>query len=164
MVRYRGPVLCMRVQSLHLPLLFLFINFRVGRAMNKLLRGGGYKILNKMIKIWHFEQNRKNGSETLSVRTKSKMVENHEKMFLVKILTKIDFLERFLFFPSHPSLQNMKNMAAKSMAMPRTSKTQKHIDLFLHFFRTPVDHWTSSIDRARSQLFRTFFLASLRSF
>ena len=107
--------------------------------MNKLLRGGGYKILSKTIKIWRFEQNRKNGTEASSVRAKSKIVENQEKMFLVKILTKINFLERFLFFRSHPSLQNMKNMAANSMAIPRTSKTQKHI---YHFYVFSGPWWT----------------------
>ena len=68
---------------------------RVGRAMNKLLNGGGYKILSKMIKIWRFEQNRKNGTEASSVRTKSKMVENHENILVSKFWPKMNFQIEF---------------------------------------------------------------------
>ena len=58
-------------------------------------------------------------------------------MFLMKIWTKIDFRERISIFQSHPSTQNIQNMAVKNMALIWWPEIQKYIDPFC-IFLVPV--------------------------
>ena len=63
----------------------------------------------------------------------SQIVNNHRKMFLIKLLTKIDFWERILLFQSHPSSNNIKILAVNKLAMSQRSKSGKHTDHLSHF-------------------------------
>ena len=95
-----------------------------------------YKIEQKWAGINFLKQNRKK-CKTQNFAARMKNDQSSKKMFLMKILTKIDFRERILIFQRHPSTQNIKNMVVNNMALIWWPEIQKHIDLFC-IFLVPV--------------------------
>ena len=94
----------------------------------------------------------------------TKSWKSKKKMFLNKISPKMNFGDRNCNFQSLRGHENITKSPVNNNASIFQPQNPKTYWPFLGFSCTRTDHLTWPIDRARSQLFRTFFLASLRSF
>ena len=124
--------------------------------MNKSLRGGGPKTFDNWHQNYQIWQNRKNVTKTKFCGNQQKLSRITEKMFLIKILTKINFWERILLFQSHSSPQNIKILAVHNTATSQWSKFQKRIDLFCNFLVPSRTIWhdpSIELDLSCSELF-----------
>ena len=77
-----------------------------------------------------------NKIEKLKIGCKNEKGRVQEKLFLIKILTKIDFRAPIFIFQSHSSTQNIKNMIVNNMVPSWWSEILKYIDS-LAFFLNP---------------------------
>ena len=90
-----------------------------------------------------------------SVQEKKVFDENFDQNLFLR--PKVNFSEQFEQ-SKHPKYGCQKHGGQNGGPKP------KNVLTLFHFSWTRMDHLTWPIDRARSQLFRTYFLASLRSF
>ena len=110
--------------------------------------------------ICKFQKNQKIDVE----KNTKKNYKNPEKMFLIKIWTKINLGNRNCNFQSPRGHENITKSPVNNNASTFHPQNPKTHSPFFGFSCTRTDHLTSPIDRARSQLLISFFLASLRSF
>ena len=95
----------------------------------------------KMNRNWIFSTK----SKKLKIGCKNEKGRVQEKLFLMKILTKIDFRAPIFIFQSHSSTQNIKNMVVNNMVPLWWSEIPKYIDsccIFIEPVRT-IWHNTS---------------------
>ena len=98
----------------------------------------------------------KNVTKTKFCGNQQKLSRITEKMFLIKILTKINFWGRILLFQSHSSPQNIKILAVHNTATSQWSKFQKPTDLFCNFLVPVGTIWhdpSIELDLSCSELF-----------
>ena len=88
--------------------------------------------------------------------------ESQKKCFWSNFWPKLIFENEFYCFRAIPALKTSKFLLLTTRRIHGGPKS-KNLLTFLQFSCARTDHLTWPIDRARSQLFRTFFLDSLRS-